>query len=617
MRVLGLSAYYHDSAAVLLAGGRVVGAAQLERFTRRKHDAAFPTEVIAWLQQAHGLRLHTLDAIAYYEKPLLKFERLLETFYAGVPQGWGLFVRAMPTWVQHKLMLRHTLQRALHALDPALDFTQTPLYFAEHHLSHAASAFYASPFERAAIVTIDGVGEWATATIGVGDATGIRVLREMRFPQSLGLFYSAVTSYLGFRVLSGEYKLMGLAPYGNGDSERVRHYEQVLSEQLLTLYQDGSIWLNPDYFSFTDERQMYRAGAWQRALGLPPRRAEGPLEQAHADLALAAQRALEGRVLRMADYARRLTELPDVVLAGGVALNCVANARLRAAETFARMYVQPASGDGGGALGAAYAAHHIVLGQPRVVPSDDPLRGGALGPSYDEEEVMAVARRYGARTVRYDSLEQLCRVVALRLSEGAVVGWCQGAAEWGPRALGRRSILADARRSDIQAELNARVKKREAFRPFAPAVRWERAREAFELTEPSPYMLFTAPVNHAQRKKRPGDWAALDLEQKRTAPRSTWPGVVHVDYSARVQTVHRETNAEFWALLEAFERVTDCPVLVNTSFNLRGEPMVLTPDDAYRCFRRAGLDLLVWGLVAFDLREQPPWTEPEAELALD
>jgi carbamoyltransferase len=559
--ILGLSAYYHDSAAALVRDGRVVAAAQEERFSRKKHDASFPARAVAYCLRAAGLGADDLDFVVFYDKPLAKFERLLETYLAFVPRGWRNFRRALPAWLKDKLPLRRTLRRALGPRCTA------PLLFLEHHESHAASAFFPSPFDEAAVLTLDGVGEWATAVRGVGVGNRLRLTDELRFPHSLGLLYSAFTAYCGFKVNGGEYKLMGLAPYGRPV------YLDAILRHLIDLKPDGSFWLDQRYFNYCQGLTM-TGRAFHRLFGGPPRRPETELTRRHMDLAASVQAVTEEVVLRLGRDLHRQTGMRHLVLAGGVALNCVANGRLLREGPFDDIWAQPAAGDAGGALGAALFVWHQLLGKPRHSYGQDKQQGSFLGPAFDDTAIAHFLDNTGAPYRRYDE-EELAGRVAELLAAGQVIGWFQGRMEFGPRALGNRSILADPRPEGMQALLNEKIKNRETFRPFAPAVLREEAHRWFDVPPgwESPYMLFVAPVRQGRRI----------------------PAVTHVDGSARVQTVDEERNPRFYGLLRAFHERTGCPMLVNTSFNVRGEPVVGTPTEAYRCFRATGMDALVLG----------------------
>ncbi|MEI7527602.1 MAG: carbamoyltransferase [Elusimicrobiota bacterium] len=606
--ILGVSAFYHDSAAAILRDGEIIAAAQEERFTRRKHDASFPANAARYCLQAAGVCAGELDAVVFYDKPLLKFERILETYYAFAPRGLGTFLAAMPAWLKEKLMLRKVLRDELAKLGGGA--AKVKLLFPEHHLSHAASAFYPSPFGEAAILTIDGVGEWATASISHGRDGRITMLRELRFPHSLGLLYSAFTWYLGFKVNSGEYKLMGLAPYGDPESARVGRYRETIKSRLAAVHYDGSLRLDLAYFDYATGRKMVREEKWRALFGFPARRPGEELRPEHCDLALAVQQVTEEIVEAMARTAKKLTGAQNLCLAGGVALNCVANGRLLRSGLFKGLWIQPAAGDAGGALGAALSAHHIYFGRPRNSGgAADSMRGARLGPGFSDEEIARAALKYGAVGVPCAPFGALCERAAELLAAGCVVGWFQGRMEWGPRALGGRSILADARDGRMQQKLNLKIKFREGFRPFAPSVMLEHAREYFDLPVPSPYMLLTAGVAAGRRNAAPPGYNSWPVRDKLGFARSDIPAVTHVDYSARVQTVDRETSPEYWQLLDAFRRRTGCGVLLNTSFNVRGEPIVLTPEDAYECFMRTEMDYLVMGGRIFDKKLQPAWKE--------
>jgi carbamoyltransferase len=604
--ILGISAFYHDSAAALLVDGEIVAAVQEERFTRKKHDSSFPNLAADCVLREGGLAPSDLRAVAFYDKPFIKFERLLETYHAFAPQGLRSFLSAMPVWVKEKLLTRRLLKREIARLG---DGAPT-LLFPEHHLSHAASAFYPSPFDQAAILTIDGVGEWATTTIGAGRGRDIQILKEMEFPHSLGLLYSAFTYYCGFKVNSGEYKLMGLAPYGNPESERTRRYRQHILDELVDVRDDGSLLLNMDYFNYATGLTMCRDERWQRLFGVPPRDREEKLTQPYMDLALAIQQVTEDIVLRLAATARELTGADHLVMAGGVALNCVANGKLLRHQIFRDIWVQPAAGDAGGAVGAALAAWHIWMQRDRNPASDcDRMKGAFLGPEFGHADILRTLRKHGAPHHHYPDFRLLCEETARLLADGNVVGWFQGRMEYGPRALGNRSILGDPRHPEMQKRLNLKIKYREGFRPFAPAVLVEDAVDYFELDRPSPYMLLVASIKPERRNPLPDGYSDLSLFERLYHLRSDIPAVTHVDYSARIQTVHRETNERFWNLIRAFKELTGCSVLVNTSFNVRGEPIVCTPDDAYRCFMRTEMDCLVMGDYLLHKQEQPPWHE--------
>ncbi len=615
-KILGISAFYHDSAAALVVDGRPVFGVHEERLTRVKQDASFPINAVrACLEQGgrllpggKPLKLDDLDAVVFYEKPLLKFERLLETHYLFAPGGLRQFLSAMPVWIKEKMLLKKVMLDKLGELGP-FDKKRLKLLFPEHHLSHAASAFYPSPFDEAAILTVDGVGEWSTGVIGRGGPKGLEVLREQDFPHSLGLLYSAFTYYTGFKVNSGEYKLMGLAPYGQPGSANVNRMTGLIRKELVDIKPDGSIRLNQKYFDYAAGLRMVNEARWTELFGLPPRGADDELTQAYCDMALAIQEVTEEIVLKLAREARRLTGARNICLAGGVALNCVANGKLLRENIFDGVWIQPAAGDAGGALGAALAAHHVYFGEGRA-PSDgrDRMAGSFLGPEYSEAEAAVMAQGYGAPYERVPD-EQLFDRVAALIADGAVVGWHQGREEWGPRALGNRSILGDARNPEMQKKLNLKIKYRESFRPFAPSVLAEDAGVYFEKGYASPYMLLIDYVAPGRRNQLPEGYHAKPLKEKLYHLRSDVPAITHLDYSARVQTVHADTNPRYHRLISAFKKLTGYGLIVNTSFNVRGEPIICTPDDAYRCFMGTEMDYLVIGNLLFDKKEQPSGIE--------
>jgi carbamoyltransferase len=608
--ILGISAFYHDSAAALLVDGEPVAAAQEERFTRTRHDPAFPINACRYVLDDAGVAYEDLAAIAFYEKPFLKFERLLETYHHFAPRGLASFVMAMPVWLKEKLFMRRLLAERLQELGDA----RHRIYYPEHHLSHAASAFYPSPFDDAAILTIDGVGEWATTTIGRGRGAEIEVLSELHFPHSIGLLYSAFTYYLGFAVNSGEYKLMGLAPYGHPQSARTAAFRSSITRELVDIRRDGSILLNMEYFEFATGLRMANDARWERLFEIARRAPESEISQAHMDLALAIQQVAEEIVLRLAHTARTLTRSPNLVLAGGVALNCVANGKILQARIFDDLWIQPAAGDAGGALGAAYAVWHIHDGRPRDVTGHtrcgaDAMRGSYLGPEFSDADIARTVRRHGADARHYEIFDSLASDVAERLAAGQVGGWFQGRMEFGPRALGNRSIIADPRNPEMQKKLNLKIKYREGFRPFAPAVLEEDCADYFDLDRPSPYMLLVTPVRRERQIPGLAGDAEAGMYERLYVPRSDLPAITHVDYSARIQTVSRTTNPRYWELISAFKARTGCAVVVNTSFNVRGEPIVCTPDEAYRCFMRTEMDFLAAGNYLFDKKDQPALRE--------
>lgn len=598
MKILGLSAFYHDSAAALVIDGRIVAAAQEERFTRRKHDPGFPLHAARYCCAAGGLAPQELDLVVFYDKPFLKFERLLETYLAFAPRGFRSFRQAMPVWVKEKLFQRDLLTTHLRELSPDTDWS-TKLRFTEHHEAHAASAFFPSPFEEAAVLTMDGVGEWATTSVGVGRGRQLELLREIHFPHSLGLLYSAFTYFTGFKVNSGEYKLMGLAPYGRPV------FRDLILRELIDVKPDGSFRLNLDYFDYCTGLTMTNE-RFAALFGLARRAPEQRLEQVHMDLAASIQAVTEEVVVRLARAVAAETGQRHLCLAGGVALNCVANGRLQREKIFDRLWIQPAAGDAGGALGAALAAHATLTDAPRpVAPTGDAMSGSYLGPAFNDAEIAAALDAAGARYTQLSEAALLAQTTDA-LVAGRAVGWFQGRMEFGPRALGGRSILGDPRSPTMQRTLNLRVKFRESFRPFAPSVLREHVSEWFELDTDSPYMLLVAGVAPSRRRPMSAEERALFGIDQLNVVRSEIPAVTHVDYSARIQTVHCETNPRYHALLSAFHARTGCPVLVNTSFNVRGEPIVGSPADAFRCFMGTDIETLAVGNFLLHKEQQDP-----------
>src|SRR5579872_591279 len=606
--ILGISAYYHDSAAALLIDGEVVAAAQEERFTRKRHDPSFPVHACRYVLEEAGLEYKDVSATAFYDKPFLKFERLLETYHAFAPSGFQSFLSAIPVWIKEKLFMKRLLAEHLAELGEA----DVPVFYPEHHLSHAASAFYPSPFSEAAILTIDGVGEWATTTIGRGCGKDIEILKELHFPHSLGLLYSAFTYYTGFTVNSGEYKLMGLAPYGNSDSARTSAFRKKIMDELVDLRKDGSILLNMEYFDYATGLKMVNERKWESLFGVPRRNPESEIDQAYMDMALAIQQVTEEIVLRLACAARQATGSKNLVLAGGVALNCVANGKILKSGIFDDIWIQAAAGDAGGALGAAYAVWHIYDGNQRTVSSQiDSMKGSYLGPEFSDKEIRGVAEKFDAKGRYYADFGSLAADVAAKLADGSVVGWFQGRMEFGPRALGNRSILGDARNPEMQKKMNLKIKYREGFRPFAPSVLEEDIAEYFDLDRRSPYMLLVTPIQDQRKRLLPDGYQDRPLYDRLYFLRSDLPAITHIDYSARVQSVSRETNPRYWDLIDEFKKLTGYGVIVNTSFNVRGEPIVCTPADAYRCFMRTEMDYLVVGNYVLDKKEQPKVSDKE------
>jgi carbamoyltransferase len=612
MNILGISAFYHDSAATITQNGEIIAAAQEERFTRIKHDPAFPTKAVEYCLMESGLTLDKLDAIVFYDKPLLKFERLLETYYAFSPSGLRSFLTSIPVWLKEKMFLKRMLYEELFKIGE-FDKKKVKLLFPEHHLSHAASAYYPSPFEESAVLTIDGVGEWATASICHGKGKDMTILKELQFPHSLGLLYSAITYFAGFKVNSGEYKLMGLAPYGDPNSANTLRYAEIIRKELIDIQPDGSIWLNQKYFDYATGLRMVKDKEWEKLFGFARRESETNLQPEHCDFALAAQIVTEEIVILMAKEAKRLTGSDNICLAGGVALNCVANGKLQNAKIFKNVYIQPAAGDAGGALGAALVGEYIYFGQERKVDTNaiDSMKGSYLGPEFSDVDTRLMAKRYNAVYTHYENFEQLAAKTATDLADGNVVGWFQGRMEFGPRALGGRSILGDARNEEMQKKLNLKIKYREGFRPFAPSVLAEDAAEYFELEGNSPYMLLVHNVQEKRRKTLPENYRALPLMEKLYYLRSDLPSITHIDFSARIQTVHQETNPRYWTLINEFKKQTGYGLVVNTSFNVRGEPIVCTPEDAYKCLMRTEMDFLVVGNFIFDKKDQPEWAEKD------
>ena len=610
MRILGIAAFYHDSAAALVEDGEIVAAAQEERFTRKKHDSGFPSHAVDYCLAEAGVGLEQIDHVAFYDKPFLKFERLLETYLAFAPRGFRSFRMAVPVWLKEKLFQKRLLQQKLEEIAPdgGLD---GKLLFAEHHQSHAASAFYPSPFEDAAVLTIDGVGEWSTTSVGIGRGHRLEMLKELQFPHSLGLLYSAFTYYTGFKVNSGEYKIMGLAPYGEPT------YAQKILDHLIDLKADGSFRLDQDYFDYCTGLTMTNR-KFDQLFGGPPRSPEQAITQREMDLAASVQAVTEEVMLRLVRALAKDSGQKNLCLAGGVALNCVANGRILRDGAFENLWIQPAAGDAGGAIGCALAAYHGFRDQPRQLNgARDGMRGGYLGPSFAQDEIERRLDEAGAAYEVIAGEDELIAATVDALVEGKAVGWFQGRMEFGPRALGGRSILGDARSSTMQKTLNLKVKYRESFRPFAPSVLREAVADWFELDEDSPYMLLVADVVRDRRRLMNEDEAARFGIDKLNVVRSEIPAVTHVDYSARVQTVHADTNPRYHQLLTAFQEKTGCPVLVNTSFNVRGEPIVCTPEDAFRCFMGTEIELLVAGNCLLDKTRQNPALQQDYKHAFE
>ena len=587
MKILGISAYYHDSAACLVVDGEIVGAAQEERFTRKKHDSEFPINAIEYCLTEARIAASDIDYVVFYDKPFLKFERLFETYLAFAPKGFKSFATSLPVWVKDKLFQKTVIIDALKEhLSEEIDWAEK-LLFSEHHLSHAASAFFPSPFEEAAILTMDGVGEWATTSLAVGSGNRLSVKNEIHFPHSLGLLYSAITYYIGFKVNSGEYKVMGLAPYGEPK------YADLIKTHLVDIKEDGSFHLDMSYFDYCTDLKMTNKN-FDDLFGAPPRKPESTLTQREMDIAASIQAVTEEVVTKLARGIRKNTGLKNLCLAGGVALNCVANGKLLRENIFENIWIQPASGDAGGAVGAALAAYYLMLNQPRKVKPNDSMKGAYLGPEYSQKEIEERLASVGAKFEVVGDKE-LITLTAQALADGKAVGWHQGRMEFGPRSLGGRSIIADPRSPSVQKQLNLKVKYRESFRPFAPSVLREDVSEWFQIETDSPYMLLVADIAKDKQLEMTEEQKKLFGIEKLNVPRSDIPAVTHVDYSARIQTVHKETNAKYHALISEFKKLTGCPVLVNTSFNVRGEPIVCSPEDAFNCLMGTDIDFLVVG----------------------
>lgn len=602
--ILGISGYYHDSAAAIVQDGRIIAAAQEERFTRKKHDASFPTKAIKYCLSAAQIDLQSIQYVAFYDKPLLKFDRLLETYLDYAPKGVVGFLTSIPVWLKEKLFLKDLLKKELAKLGNLKTNQLPPLLFAEHHQSHAASAFYPSPFQDAAVMCLDGVGEWATSSVWLGQGNALTPQWQIDFPHSLGLLYSAFTYYTGFKVNSGEYKLMGLAPYGEPT------YAKQIRDHLIDIKADGSFRLNMQYFNYAVGLTMTNE-KFHRLFGGPPRKPESDVTQKEMDIARSIQVVTEEIILKLAHTVQRDLQQNNLCLAGGVALNCVANGRLLREGPFENIWIQPAAGDAGGAIGCALSTWYQYLQKPRTTHSTDSMSGSYLGPTATTEEITALKGRYGAKAHTFQDEQQLIEAVAGYLADEKVIGWCQGRMEFGPRALGNRSIIGDPRSRNMQSTMNLKIKFRESFRPFAPAVKHDKVSEWFEHQATSPYMLMVAPVREQKRVPlTTAEQARFGIE-KLKIPRSEVPAITHVDYSARLQTVHPETNPRFYALLDVFEQKTGCPMLINTSFNVRGEPIVCSAEDAYRCFMRTNMDYLVINDTVFVKEEQPLWQETE------
>ncbi|MES2525733.1 MAG: carbamoyltransferase [Bdellovibrionota bacterium] len=598
--ILGISCYYHDSAAALIRNGEILGAVQEERFSRKKHDSAFPVESIRWLLKENQISLRDLTAIVYYEKPFITFERILETHLNYAPMGFSSFLKSVPLWIKEKLFLEKDIIKKLKSIED----TQFPaITWSEHHLSHAAGAFYPSPFSDATILCVDGVGEWATTSAWTGSGKEIHPLWEIHFPHSLGLFYSAITAYLGFKVNSGEYKVMGLAPYGNPV------YTDLMLKELITLLPDGSYSLNMDYFEYGHKMKM-SGEKLESLLGRPMRKPETLMDQFHMDVAASLQKTLEASLLHVTTHLQKKTKKKNLCLSGGVALNCVANSKILKESGFETVWIQPAAGDAGSALGAALAYYHLHSGKERIVSADDSQKGSLLGPSFTNDDVALYLKE---NKIPFKKLEDtdLLDYTCKEIESGKIIGWFQGRMEYGPRALGSRSIIADARSPDLQKTMNLKIKFRESFRPFAPLVLEEDTENLFNWKHPSPYMLFVADVKDSHRKAMTSTEEKLFGIDKLNVIRSTWPAITHVDYSARLQTVSAGRQPKLYSLLSHFKKRTGHSILVNTSFNVRGEPIVMTPEDAYRCFRRTEIDILILENIVIEKKDLPEFKDSD------
>ncbi len=605
MKILGISCFYHDSAAAIVVDNEIIAAVQEERFSRIKHTPDFPTNSIKFCLEETGLKMEELDAVVFYDKPIVKFERLLSTFYQVAPKGLIPFIKSIPVWLKEKLFLRKLIYDSLREIEPSLKKKKLKLLFTEHHISHAASTFYPSNFNESAIITIDGVGEWCTASICKGDNKKIEILKELHFPHSVGLLYSAFTYYLGFRVNSGEYKLMGLAPYGIEDSEETKLFIDKIKSEVVDIKDDGSIFLNQKYFKYTYGLRMIKEKEFKSLFGFNTRKEEEEITQTHCNMALAIQKVTEEIVIKMVKETKKLTNSNNLCLSGGVALNCVANEKIEELGIFENIYIQPASGDAGGSLGAALAINHMYFETNRLYTEEyDLMKGSYLGPYFSDKEIMIMNKKFKAVFEHINSFEKLSQKVARLISEGNVVGWFQGRSEFGPRALGNRSILADPRNPEMQKKLNLKIKYREGFRPFAPSVLEEDYIEFFEGKTMSPYMLMVKKIQKNVKLKVSEKYWKLNYWDKLYTKRSKLQSITHVDFSARIQTVSKKTNLRYWKLINEFKKITNVGVLVNTSFNVRGEPIVNSPEDAFKCFMNTEMDFLVIENYLFEKKDQ-------------
>ena len=569
--VLGISAFYHDSAAAVVVNGKVTAAAQEERFSRKKHDSGFPSQALNYVMNEAAINISDLKCVVFYEKPFIKFERLLETYHAFAPSGLKSFSNAIPVWLKEKLFMKSYLRKKLDSF--GIPYS-TPLLFPEHHLSHAASAFFPSPYEEAAILTVDGVGEWATTTIGYGKGSDITIFKELHFPHSLGLLYSAFTYYCGFKVNSGEYKLMGLAPYGLNSAGQVEKYKELIKEHIVDIRPDGSFLLNMKYFNYATGLTMCNESRWEKLFGIPRRKEETELSQPYMDLALAIQEITNDIILKLADTAKKLSNSKNLVMAGGVALNCVANSKIIDNKIFENLWIQPAAGDAGGSIGTALLGWYLFLAKERIPEPTDSMSGAYLGPSFQNTDIKKILTRYGMKYEHFESYDDLSEKIAALINQGKVIGWFQGRMEFGPRALGNRSIIGDARNPEMQKKMNLKIKYRESFRPFAPSILEENVGDYCDNPMPSPYMLLVLPISKSRRKNEL-DNNSTDLFTRLYHIRSDIPAITHIDYSARVQTVNKVTNSRYWKLITDFKKLTNFGIIINTSFNRRGEPIVL------------------------------------------
>ena len=594
MKILGISCFYHDSAASIVVNNEIIAAVQEERFTREKHTPKFPINSIKYCLEESGLTINEIDAIVFYDKPIVKFERLLSTFYQVAPKGIFSFLKSIPIWLKEKLFLRKLILENLKELNPYLKKRDLNILFTEHHISHASSSFYPSNLKESAILTIDGVGEWCTASICYGKDKNIKILKELKFPHSVGLLYSAFTYYLGFKVNSGEYKLMGLAPYGIVESEQTNLFIKKIKKEIVDIKDDGSIFINQKYFNYTFGSKMINKKRFKNLFDLKPRKESDEIFQSHCNMALAIQKVIEEIVIKMVKEAKKLTNSKNLCLSGGVALNCVANGKIDELNIFEKIYIQPASGDAGGSLGAALAINHMYFNKSRYFNDEyDLMNGSYLGPYFSKKEILIMNKSFKANFEYFESFDLLSKRTAELISEGNVIGWFQGRSEFGPRALGNRSILADPRNVEMQKKLNLKIKYRESFRPFAPSVLEEDYENFFEGNILSPYMLMVKKIKSKHKIKTPNDYDKLNFWDRLYTHRSKLQSITHVDFSSRIQTVNKRTNLKFWTLINDFKIITGVGVLINTSFNVRGEPIVNNPEDAFRCFMNTEMDYLI------------------------